>query len=142
MYAARAHVHTLILFSLVHTAQTYFRHLLFKTAASIQMSSNADSTPKLSPHLSENRQRTVLARIHPQLLFIPSYEKHVFSSSNFVSLLSGVCGMPLIRALHLDAPCRRRPTRALLRPAWAAFSSTTFSSTLHFQALHSSVPTS
>eukprot|EP00964_Phaeocystis_antarctica_P022027 scaffold12216_cov60-Phaeocystis_antarctica.AAC.2 len=49
------------------------RHVLFKTAASIQISLNDISTPKLSPHLSKNRERTVLARIQPQLLFIPSY---------------------------------------------------------------------
>ena len=54
---------------LVHTAQTYFRHLLFKTAASTQISLNEDSTPKLSPHLSKNRQRTVLARIQPHFIF-------------------------------------------------------------------------
>ena len=58
---------------LLHRAQTYIRHLLFETAASIQTSLNDISTPTLSPHLSKTRQRTVLARIQPQLLFIPSY---------------------------------------------------------------------
>ena len=30
-------------------------------------------TTRLSPHLSKNREPTVLARIQPQLLFVPSY---------------------------------------------------------------------
>ena len=85
---------------LVHTAQTYFRHLLFKTAASIQISLNEDSTPKRSPHLSKNRQRTVLARIQPQLLFIPSYSSRtvLFTTTTLYSLLGLYCLLQLLRA--------------------------------------------
>ena len=50
--------------------KTYIRHLLFETAASsIQISLNEDSTPKLSPQLSKNRQPRVLARIPPRFIF-------------------------------------------------------------------------
>eukprot|EP00964_Phaeocystis_antarctica_P040518 scaffold23157_cov57-Phaeocystis_antarctica.AAC.3 len=44
-----------------------------KTAASIHISLNDISTPKRQPHLSKNRQPRVLARIQPQLIFIPCY---------------------------------------------------------------------
>ena len=52
------------------------RHLLFKTAASIQIFLSDVSTRKLSPHLSKTRQPRELARIQSQLI----YSIHSFSS--------------------------------------------------------------
>ena len=41
---------------------------------------DTQTVTKLLPHLSKNRQRTVLARIQPQLLFIPSYSSRTVGS--------------------------------------------------------------
>ena len=57
----------------VEPAISMAAHQQQQNRASIQISLNKDSTPKLSPHLSKTRQPTVLARIQPQLIFIHSY---------------------------------------------------------------------
>ena len=67
-------------------------------------------TPKLSPHLSKTRQRTVLARIQPQLLFIPSYS----SRTLFLCVLWVRCsrgGCVCVAGLKKSRPRWRRARR-------------------------------
>ena len=68
-HSATTPIHTLLLFT------DLLRHLLFKTAASIQISLNDISTPKLSPHLSKKpraygtRSHTATTPIHTLIFF-------------------------------------------------------------------------
>ena len=84
----------------------------FKTAASIQISLNEDSTPKLSPHLSKTRQPTVLARLQPQLILHTlrffSYRKSryskclgVFTRRRGANTAHTQMGRPTVHTRHL-----------------------------------------
>ena len=70
---------------------------------------NDMSTPKLSPHLSKNREPAVLARIQPQLLFIPSYS----SRTVLYDVKTLRSGRPRGRAPH-SPPCRHQGAVSVL----------------------------
>ena len=65
--------HYKILSPLPFLCESSFLFLFLRYDSLLRNEPRDISTPKLSPHLSKTRQRTVLARIQPQLLFIPSH---------------------------------------------------------------------